>query len=123
MEDRRWFYLILLFLSSIVLSGSVSAIRCVRCASYLGDAHLQGETCERNCNIHAPSSTTTGSSVTSDNMNENNINNRNSSMAAQQNFDVNELRDVRFSLQAVSISTTIPNSITIQISAEQVILS
>jgi len=89
--------------------------RCARCTNYLGDAHLQGESCERNCAVHISTNTvnTTDPSVPED------VNNN---TTAGQAFAVSDLRDVRFALHAVIFSVAAARARTIHTLTEQVML-
>jgi len=94
------------------LGQHVSFCRCKRCASYLGDAHLQGENCDPSCEVvHAPSSSSaTGAAPAPAPVGH----------VGQQNFSIADLRDVRFALQTVRISASQTRSVGVSASAEQV---
>ncbi len=90
--------------------------RCARCTNYLGDAHLQGESCERNCAVHTTTNivNTTDPSVSEDVKNKN--------TTAGQAFAVSDLRDVRFALHAVTFSVAAAQAHQIHTLTEQVMI-
>eukprot|EP01032_Pedospumella_encystans_P023041 gene23041-26095_t len=94
-----------------VINIDTCSILCARCTNYLGDAHLQGESCERNCAIHTTIANNTDPSVP-DNVNS-------STTTAGQAFTVSDLRDVRFALHAVTFSLSAARAQNIRTQAEQ----
>lgn len=88
--------------------------RCARCTNYLGDAHLQGESCERNCAVHTTTVNNADPSVSGD------VDN---STGVEQAFTVSDLRDVRFALNSVTFSVSTAGALFIRTQAEQVNLN